>query len=178
MGFSSDLFFLPERGIGMVILTNKHSANAFLAAVRQKFLELSFSAPLRSEEMIDFAILQQEDSLKKNHASISLDPTSTAWIEKLVGEYSNNKLGSAKIYHAENELEKGYEMTFQEWKTRVGSEIEKSGNKLLVLIDPPSYCGMKLQVDDNGNNLVLALGQEKEIFKRISIAEDEPNGYL
>lgn len=172
MGFSSDLFFLPEKGVGMVVLTNKYFANSFLSAVKQKFLELSFSIKSRADEMLNFAILQQEEALKKKRESISRESTATAWIEKLIGEYSNSKLGSAKLISAANG--EGYELEFKEWKTSLGSEIEKNGNKLLVLIDPPSYGGIKLQIEDNGNSLVLELGQEKEYFNRKPVNEDEP----
>ena len=163
MGFSSDLFFLPEKGIGMVILTNKSFVHSFLAAVKQKFLELTFSAKPRSEEMLQSVLQAQEEAVKRNHETITMNPNHTKWIENLLGEYSSTRLGPAKLVQAGN----GYEMEFTEWKTRVGSQIENSGKKILVLIDPPSHCGLKLCVEENGAKLVLDVGQEKHEFVRM-----------
>lgn len=169
MGFSSDLFFLPEKGIGVVILTNAFFANYFLYAVKQKFLELTFSAKLRSEEMIEAALREREQAIKKNHSSILLDPASTDWIENILGEFSNTRLGSAKLSRTNDG--KSYDLEFKEWKSRVGVEIEKNGKKNLVLIDPPSYCGLKLLVEDDGNKLVfLGGGQEQHDFLRTTPA--------
>ncbi len=172
MGFSSDCYFLPEKGIGMAVLTNRSFANDFLSAVKQKFLELSFGVKLRSDEMLNFAVRQQQESVKINHTTISLIPTSIAWIETLVGEYSSDKLGEATLGRIP--MGDGYEMVFNDWKSRVGSEEDKNGNKFLVLIDPPAYSNIKLKVQADGIHLVLAIGQERECFVRKPEKKEEP----
>lgn len=164
MGFSSDLFFLPEKGLGMVILTNAYHANPFLALVKQKFLELTFSAKPRSEEMLKAALLEKEHAIKMKHRSISFDPKQTSWMEDLLGEYTSKTLGEARLAKMADGVH--YEMEFTEWKAKVGCELEKGGKKILVLIDAPSHGGIKLMVEDNGTKLVLDWGQEKHDFTR------------
>jgi CubicO group peptidase (beta-lactamase class C family) len=44
LGFSSDMYFLPDSGLGAVVLTNAYGAIEFLAAIRQKIRELVFGA--------------------------------------------------------------------------------------------------------------------------------------
>ena len=169
MGFSSDLFFLPEKGIGMVVLTNASFVHYFLYAVKQKFMELTFSAKPCSEETVAAMLQEREKSVKRNHDLISLDPVDTKWIENVLGEFSSDRLGFAKLRRTADG--KGYEMEFEEWKSRVGSEVEKNGKKILVLIDPPSYCGTKLLVEDSGNKLVFDGGQERHDFIRVQLAK-------
>ena len=47
LGFTSDLAFLPEAGIGIVVLTNGQGTNLFNEAVRYRFLELVFEQVLK-----------------------------------------------------------------------------------------------------------------------------------
>ncbi len=47
LGFTSDTFFLPAQNLGVVLLTNLRMANAFLAALRQRILEIVFDAARR-----------------------------------------------------------------------------------------------------------------------------------
>jgi len=164
-GFSSELFFLPEKDIGMVILTNAGFVHLFLAAARQKFLELTYGAKPRADEMIN-SILHDREELNKNlHSTIKIDSVPTPWIENLIGEYSSDKLGPAKLSRADNG--KYYEIEFKEWKTKIGSQIEKDGKKVVVLMDPPSNTGFRLLVDEDGEKLVLEFGQERYEFSRM-----------
>ena len=43
-GFSADAAFYPDHGLGFVMLTNAASANAYMAAVRRRLIELLFDA--------------------------------------------------------------------------------------------------------------------------------------
>lgn len=164
MGFSSDLFFLPEKGIGVVILTNSALLSPFLKAVREKFLELTFSAPLRSKKMMDALLLDRKTIFANNQKSPVLNPLKIAWIKNMVGEFTNDHLGLAKIIQSGNG--RRYEIQFQEWTVQIGGGIESSGEKILVPIDTPSHCVFKLLVKDNGNTLVLKFEQEQYDFVR------------
>lgn len=163
LGFSSCVFFFPEKGVGVSILCNSRYAHPFLYAIRQKFLELTFSAKNQSEKLLDLAIDEQKASLKKNQERISLSPENTQWIEKLLGDYSSDDLGRLKLYKSDKSP--GFEMELEEWITRVGIETEQSGEQILVLIDGPFPGAIRLVVD-NEDKLVLNLGQEHYEFVR------------
>ena len=164
LGFSSDLFFFPDRGIGIVMLANSRFAHPFLNTVKQKFLELTFSADQHSEEMIHLAMLADKAFIKQNHEHVSLDTEKMAWIEDLLGDYSSDTLGKARLSKSSNGG--GYKMAFEEWETRVGSEVEKNGKKILTLVDGPFPGFLKLLVENNGAKLVINLGQEEHDFIR------------
>lgn len=130
LGFSSDMFFMPEKELGVVILTNAASTNAFMEAVKRKIIELEFGAEPRAEKAVQFSADRQKEAHKLMQARTSVAPDKTKWIEKLVGDYSNPDLGSAKLSKVGDQ----YEMTFSDWKSQVGSYEEKSGDHLLALV--------------------------------------------
>jgi hypothetical protein len=56
------MYFLPKKGLGVVVLTNLRVANSFLAAARHKVFELVFGAPAKAEKMIAAASLSAKDA--------------------------------------------------------------------------------------------------------------------
>ncbi len=159
MGFSSDLFFCPEKGIGMVILANRHCAHLLLYAAKQKFLELTFGAKPQAEEIIKAAVLQQNAEVTKNQKDVSLLPEKLAWLYGFVGEYVNPLLGNAHLYP----IEGGFEMAFKEWKSQIGTHTDEKDQQYLVPVSPPLHGAFKLQPVEQGN-LLLDAGQEKYLF--------------
>ena len=163
-GFSSDVFFIPEKGLGVVILTNSYGANSFLYAVKQKIIELSFSATPRSEQMVYFATKDCEKLIKNAEQSLSRTSEKLEWINHIIGKYFNSHLGYATIQKTSHGT--GYAIEFDDWCVSITGERDKQGNKLLVLIDAPSHGSMKLLVRDN--KLILDAEQIQYAFLRIS----------
>ena len=97
LGFSSDLYFLPKKGLGVVVLTNLRMANSFLAAARHKLFELVFGDAPKAEKMIAAASLSANDVMEKMHARVKVDPVSLAWLETLEGKYRSDELGTLFI---------------------------------------------------------------------------------
>ena len=162
LGFSSDLFFIPNRGIGMVILANARYAHVFLNAIKQKFMEITFSAKPTSEELLALATKEHAESYKQFNLKISIDPKDYPWVQTLVGEYTNAFLGMANLQKAKNHH--GYELQCKEWTSRLAFEVDSHHKHILVLIDPPSCGAFKLVVADNGQELILNGGQETYAF--------------
>src|SRR5262245_47465194 len=42
LGFTSDMYFMPEHGVGVVMLTNAGDANALRRTVRRRLIEILF----------------------------------------------------------------------------------------------------------------------------------------
>ncbi|MCS5712927.1 MAG: serine hydrolase domain-containing protein [Candidatus Babeliales bacterium] len=166
MGFACDLFFYPEKGIGVVMMANSRYGHTFLSAVKQQFLELTFGAKVQAEEIINISMSQQAEILRKVRADVSLECDKLQWIKPYVGEYSNPHLGKTKI----TQTQEGFEITCKEWKSRLGAQIDQNGARYLVLIDPPFPGLLKLQEKDSGD-LFLDAGQEQYQFKKKSCRE-------
>jgi CubicO group peptidase (beta-lactamase class C family) len=160
LGFSADMYFLPESRFGVVVLTNAYAAVEFLAAIRQKIRELVFGAEARAEKIVETAKMAKADFLTRLQARAKTDADSTAWIAELLGTYRSAELGGARILRNDH----GYRIDFDEWSSNLAAEIQPGGDRLLRLISPPWAGAMKMLVSDGG--LVLDAAQMKYVFKK------------
>jgi CubicO group peptidase (beta-lactamase class C family) len=162
LGFSSDLYFLPERDLGVVVLTNLYAANSFLAAVRQRVFELAFGAEAKSEKTIAAGEKMRQDGVAILRTKVATDAASMGWVEELAGKYQCAELGSGEIARRGE----GFWMQFEEWGGELGAEIQPSGDRLLRILSPPWRGGLRLLVDAEKGTLTLDGGQNKYIFQK------------
>lgn len=162
MGFASDLFFLPEHNIGVVILTNASGAGGDLAgAIRQRLLELLFDTKPSADAGIATAVDQRKEANAVLHARVSIDPVDTVWIAEYIGTYHNADLGDARI----TKTDKGFEIDINnQVHSMLGSKKEADDTLLLALVDVP-FVGVPMQVQkEPGKKLILDAGQMKYEF--------------
>lgn len=169
-GFSSEMFFLPHQNVAAVILTNRRIANAFLACVRQRLFEILFGAEHKSDEMITATVNNRRDTAARTHDRVKADPASVAWMNEFVGKYHNPMLGPATITRNGNE----FWIQFESWSSRLGSEIQTDGARVIVLISAPLTAGLRIQTVTETGDLLLDGGQEKYIFKRQQFSNGTP----
>jgi CubicO group peptidase (beta-lactamase class C family) len=160
LGFSADMYFLPDSGFGAVVLTNAFGAIEFLTAMRQKIRELVFGAEARAQNIVETAKTAKADALTRLQARVKADAESTAWIEEIVGTYRSAELGGARI----SKNDRGYRVDFDEWSSCLAAEIQPGGDRLLRLISPPWAGAMKMLVRDN--ELILDAAQMKYVFTK------------
>jgi len=159
LGFSTDLYFLPEKDLGFVVLTNLRAATYLLTAIRQKIFEIVFGAEPKAEETVQAALKKRAWTAKVN-SWVTTDPESMTWIDTLLGTYRSEELGSALIIKQEGH----YWVQFDEWTSALGSEISPDGVRLLYQTTPP-WCGKKILISGSGE-LVMDFGQCKYVFRR------------
>ncbi|HEY3928733.1 MAG TPA: serine hydrolase domain-containing protein [Candidatus Koribacter sp.] len=160
LGFSADMYFLPDSAFGAVVLTNAYAAVEFLAAIRQKIRELAFGAEPRADKIVETAKFAKDDLLTSMHTRVKSDPESTAWIEEILGAYRCDDLGGARI----SKNDHGYRIDFDEWSSDLAAEIQPGGDRLLRLISPPWAGALKMLV--HGDELILDAAQMKYVFKK------------
>jgi CubicO group peptidase (beta-lactamase class C family) len=163
-GFTAEMFFLPEHGIGMVMLTNLRAANGFLGAVGQRLIELLFGAESKAEAIVTSEKKALDDWLRSIHERIKTAPEATAWIRDYVGDYVSDELGPASISkHAE-----GFRIAFESWSSDLGVEEQPGGSRQIVLTSAPWQGSIKLQLADDPNTLLLNSVQTQYKFVRVS----------
>lgn len=101
-GFTSDLAFLPDAGIGISVLTNGRATNLFNEAVRMRLWELIYDQEPRIDEQIEFAL----DSMQSSFAYMTenLGEVDSAEVEPFLGEYTNAALGNITLRLDEGRL--------------------------------------------------------------------------
>jgi CubicO group peptidase (beta-lactamase class C family) len=163
LGFSADMVFFPEHGIGMVVLSNLRAANLFLSAVGQKLIEILFGAEARAEALVTSAKNALDDSIVSIRQRVRTEPEATAWIQNYVGRYVSEELGSASISQQGN----CFRIAFESWSSDLGSEEQSDKSRHIVLTSAPFQGSIKLQVTDDPNILLLDGGQTRYEFVRL-----------
>ncbi|MCI0574368.1 MAG: beta-lactamase family protein [Myxococcaceae bacterium] len=161
LGFSSDLFFLPEAGVGAVLLTNVQGDSTFRNAVRRKLLELLYDGRDVAREQLEFALLAQREAAEKQLSRLKPE-ADAAWLAGLAGSYRHPGLGpiTLEVEGASAVVDAG------EWRSAVGEKVEPDGTRKLVLLDAP-MAGLELLPRQEGGRTVLALElpQQRYVFE-------------
>ena len=161
LGFTSDMYFLPQYDVGVVLLTNLYAAN-LLAAARQKVFEMLFGAPARARQMIEAASLAEKQAIAGRRARVKLGAEAAAWLEGIVGEYRSSELGPLVVRRKEGR----YWGEFESWASPLGVEEQPGGRPLVVLVGPGFIHALHLQVADDAQALILDQGQHVYTFER------------
>ena len=169
LGFTSDMFFLPVNGFGVVVLTNMggthggiYGANAFRIAVRQRIFELVLGAPAVSEQTLASATRSMHFALESRHQRVKTDADAVSRLEKWVGDYRCKELGPARIRRSGS----GYRADFESWSSELGVETQPDGACIIVVTGPPWTGSLRLQAAEDGSELILDAWQTKYVFRR------------
>ncbi|HVH41782.1 MAG TPA: serine hydrolase domain-containing protein [Labilithrix sp.] len=163
VGFTSDMFFLPEHGLGMVVLTNLGDAGPYRRALRRKLIEIVFDAKPEAEENLRHRVEDFDKRLAEQKALVAKAP-SKELLSSVVGAWSNPELGRIDVRATKD----GAILDAGEWKSAFSEKVEKDGARKLYLLEPPFY-GLEADVvnDEKGTTLVVGSGQERHTFTRL-----------
>jgi len=174
LGFSSDLYFLAEHGVGAVLLTNRRNTNLFLAAVRQKVFELLFDAPPSASQMVAAAQRSSAATLGRRLSRVQSRTNAAPWLAELAGEYRSAELGPLSISVRDGIVW----AQFQSWQSPLGTEIAQNAERFLVLTGAPWSGELRLRVlnatSDSLPRLLLDGGQTQYTFERLPPTATEP----
>lgn len=163
-GYSSDMFFLPEHGVGVVVLSNMGGAGTWFGPLRRKLLELLFDGRPEAAEDLTASLKVREESWLKDLPKVDFEPD-RAWLDRLAGTYTNPDLGKVTV-----KIE-GKKAIFDagEWRSAVGRKREDDGTVKLALTSPPWTWIDLLPKEENGKvTLTLDVPQQKYVFERVS----------
>jgi len=163
IGFSSDMFFLPDKGIGVVVFSNIAAANAFLAAVKQRIFELLFGAQETAEQMVASTAKTIAQFAATRGERIRTDADAVAMLKDWIGDYRCKELGPARI----TATAEGYRVDFESWGSELGVETQADGQPLIVLTTPPWSGNLRLRPGASGDELILDAAQTVYTFKRV-----------
>jgi CubicO group peptidase (beta-lactamase class C family) len=94
LGFTSDLSFLPQSNLGIVVLSNARASNDFSLAVRNRLFEIAFDQPREYDAQARLAHAQLKSQFKELG---ELAVPDTELVEPFLGRFSNPKLGPVEL---------------------------------------------------------------------------------
>lgn len=168
IGFTSEFLFLPEAGVGIVILSNQQGS-LLNSAVSAHFLELIFDQPPEAEESLTFALEQLRRSRQETFSKVHeiAEPEALAIAP---GIYTNPALGEITLSLNEAGvlvLDCGeFQTTLWQY---IDPEQQEAGEYSFLMMDAP-LAGTPLTfepVEGSGYTLKLGGGVTEYVFEQV-----------
>ena len=163
-GFTSDFAFLPDAGLGVVVLANAQGATVFAEGVRVRLFELVYGLESEVEPAIEFVKAQ----LEKNRAELMsrIRPEfDTTQVAPYLGRYRNEALGEIALYEEEGQVY----LDAGAFRSRVFAAVDAQGRSAYITFDSPvSLFTLAFQHDEEGRPVVkVGEGALSYLFTRI-----------
>jgi CubicO group peptidase (beta-lactamase class C family) len=130
-GYKSDMVFLPDHGVGALILTNSDTGAYLTGLLRRRLLEVLFDGNPEAVEQAKVALAQRTANIAKNRERLAV-PADAAVVSKLAGHYVSPALGELRV-----RTQPGATVfDFGTWHTAMASRRNDDGTTSLISIDP------------------------------------------
>lgn len=149
VGFHSDMFWIPEAGVGGVILTNGDTGAMLRNAFVRRVLEVLYDGNPEAEEDVMTNIARHRETLKTERKRLVV-PAEEAAVAKLAAHYHNESLGEMAI----SKKGKDTVLDVGEWKSAVASRKNDDGTYSLITIEPGTD-GFEFVVGERDGKRVL-----------------------
>lgn len=130
-GYKSDMIFLPDHGVGAVILTNSDSGGYLSWLLRRRLLEVLFDGKQEAVEQAKVAAEQRRANRAKWRERLVVPPA-PAEAEKLAPRYSSPATGTLSVRRQDGETV----FDFGTWRSAVASRENDDGTTSFITIDP------------------------------------------
>lgn len=160
LGYHSNMFWLPELGIGATILTNSDSGVLLRGPFQRKLMELLFDGKPEADEALRLAAVDRNARIRKERERLVIPPEPAA-VSQLAAGYSNGSLGQIAVRRQGSDLV----FDFGEWKSRMATRRNDDGSTSFITIDP-GVGGFDFVVDarDGRPSLVMRTAQQEYRF--------------
>ena len=166
IGFHSDMMWLPEHGVGAVILTNGDPGWLVRTVFRRKLLEVLFDGNAEADGQIAASAKTFFDELAAERKLLTVPADATeagklasTYADPAVGEIIVSKKGGATIFD------------FGEWSSEVASRKNPDGTISFITI-VPGFSGLEFVVGDR--TLTLRDAQHEYIYKATAAVTSAP----
>lgn len=161
IGYKSDMIWLPDHGVGAVILTNAEEGWSLVDPFRRKLLEILFDGDDQATGEVSAAARNHREWLSAQRKRLQL-PADAGAVAALATRYRNDALGGLDV------ISKGGETVFDfgEWRSEVASRRNDDGTTSFVTV-VPGMGGFEFVVaeDDGQKRLVLRSSQQEYVFE-------------
>jgi CubicO group peptidase (beta-lactamase class C family) len=162
-GFRTDMIWLQDEGIGVVVLTNADSGYSLTDPLRRRLLEILFDGKPEAEE----SVVASAKGIKENFATYGkqlMVPAGVSAVEKLAVHYRNDALGNIGVSHRDGSIW----FQFDNFDSEVASHMDDDGTLSFVTISP-GYLGEAFVITDKpqGRTLVVRDNQQEYVFEEV-----------
>jgi len=159
IGFYSDMMWLPEQGVGAVVLTNSQPGWLIRSLFRRKLLEVLFDGKPEADAEVVADGKTFFDQLAADRKLLT-SPADAGEVAKLAKRYANDALGEIAVSQA------GGATTFDfgEWKSEVGTRKNPDGT-ISFMTTSPGVNDFEFVVGSGASRTLIARdGQHEYVF--------------
>jgi len=160
LGFHSDMMWLPEHGVGAVVLTNGDGGGIIRGMFQRKLLEVLFDGRAEADAAVAAGAKQIEEQRAATRKLIEVPP-SAGEAGKLAARYANADLGEIAVKR------KGTSVVFDmgEFATEMATQKNPDGSVSFVTI-APGIIGLPFVVGASGGKRTLTVrdAQHEYVF--------------
>ena len=159
-GFKTNFFFLPDSGVGAVLLTNSDTGGMLEGPFSRRLLEVLFDGKPEAEGNLSAAAANYKAALAKDRERLVV-PADAAIVNQLAGRYTSKELGQLDVLKVVGSTI----FDFGEWKSAVASRKNDDGTISLITIDPTND-GFEFVVGNRAGKRILILrdAQHEYVF--------------
>ncbi len=160
VGYHSDMMWLPQQNVGLVILTNADPGWLLRDRIRRKLLEVLFDGHPEAEAQLsaDAKSFYADLAAERKLMTIPADKAESA---KLARHYANAKLGGITVISSEASTN----FDFSEWKSDVASRKNPDGT-ISFITTVPGELGFEFVVGGGAKRtLTLRDAQHEYVFE-------------
>ena len=157
-GYKSDMVFLPDHGVGAVILTNSDTGGYLTGLFRRRMLEVLFDGKPSAVEQAKAALAQRSASIAKNRELLVV-PADAAVVSTLAAHYISPTLGELRV-RAQNGATV---FDFGTWRTAMASRRHNDGTTSLISINP-TIAGFTFVVGERDGKRALIIREAQHEY--------------
>jgi CubicO group peptidase (beta-lactamase class C family) len=159
-GFKSNLYFLPDTGIGAVLLTNSDNGGMLTGPFGRRLLEVVFDGKFEAVPDVASRAAAHKAGLAKDRERLVV-PAATELVSGLAKKYSSKELGDLAVLTHDGITS----FDLGEWKSAVASRKNDDGTTSFITIDPGTD-GFEFVVGEREGKRVLIIrdGQHEYTF--------------
>jgi len=130
-GYKSNFFFVPDAGIGGVILTNADSGWSVATAVMRRTLEVVYDGKPEAEEDLLAGARETEIYMRGEQRDWKVPPDPSE-VRRLARSYRNAALGEIVVHAGQHEVV----FQFGGWKSPMASKLNPDGTTSFISVAP------------------------------------------
>ncbi|MEJ2482123.1 MAG: serine hydrolase [Gemmatimonadota bacterium] len=131
IGFHSDMMWLPEHGVGAVVLTNGDPGWTLRNVFRRKLLEVLFDGREEADDDVAAQAANYYTRLAADRELLTVPADGDA-VSKLAPHYENEALGSIDVIRSDGRTW----FDFGEFRSEIASRVNPDGSVSFLTIDP------------------------------------------
>ena len=160
IGFHSDMMWLPEHGVGAVVLTNGDPGWLIRSGFQRKLLEVLFDGNAEADIAIKAASERYFSQIDVERELLVV-PAEVGASKKLGEHYVSDSLGEIDVSRVDNATI----FDFGEWKSEVASRVNPDGTVSFVTI-ATGISGLEFVVgSDDTPTLIMRDSQHEYVFE-------------